>query len=180
MTPTELLRHWRFRIHRVQLAHYEAARLFNRYHILLGFPVIILSIVVGTIVFATRGQFAKEEYSVWLTVMIGLLSITSAVFASLQTFLRYSELAEKHRVAGAKSSGLKHKIEVLGTIPPKNEEEFKTILTQIEAEWEKLREESPNIPTMAWRHVEKNLTFESHEERYPEFADKIASEQQSS
>ncbi len=173
MTTTELLQRWRFRVHRVQLAHYDAARRFGRHHLLLGLPAIILSTIVGTTVFASLGQFADKESIKLITVLVGLLSVTSAVFVSLQTFLRYSELAEKHRIIGARSTSLKHKIELLGTLPPKSKEELETILIQVEKEWAKLREESPNIPTKIWARIEKTLTFKEHEERYPGFADSI-------
>ncbi|MGD0570302.1 MAG: SLATT domain-containing protein [Candidatus Sulfotelmatobacter sp.] len=167
MTTDELILHWRFRVHRVQLAHYNSARKFGNLHLWLGIPAIVLSTVVGTTVFATLAQSAKSAKQEWIQVIVGMLSVLSAVLVALQTFLRYSELAEKHRVAGARFANLKHRIELLATLPPSDEQKLRESLLEIETLWEKLREESPNIPADAWNHVEQTLTYEEHEKRYP-------------
>ena len=44
---------------------------------------------------------------------VGLASVLAAVLASLQTFLGYSERAEKHRVAGAKYGAIGRELEVM-------------------------------------------------------------------
>ncbi len=88
MTPLEALTaEWRVRVNRMKNAHYRAATLFERIHLYLGVPVIVLSSIVGT-----------------------------AVFASLQTFLRYSERADKHRIAGAKYGALNVDLELLESL----------------------------------------------------------------
>lgn len=173
MTPIELLKHWRYRVHRVQLAHYEAGRKFSKYHLSLGLPAIALNTIVGTTVFSSIGQFSSSEHITWITVLVGLLSVISAVLVSLQTFLRYSDLSEKHRVAGARFANLKHRIELLGTMPPTDTQDLKSELTKIEEEWNKFRQDSPNIPFSIWSHIENTLTYEVHEERYPNFAEAI-------
>ena len=58
MTPTELIEQWRFRNHRVQLAHYECARRFEHLHLWLGLPAIALSTLVGTTVFSSLEKTA--------------------------------------------------------------------------------------------------------------------------
>jgi hypothetical protein len=172
VTPAELIKHWRFRAHRVQLAHYESARKFGHRHLWLGFPAIILSTVVGTSVFATLAKSADQVGRPWLQIIIGLLSVLSAVLASLQTFLRSSELAEKHRLAGARFANLKHDLELLATMPPPNSDQLRDALSVIEQRWAKLREESPNLPEKIWTRIEQTLTYEKHEKRYPTLAEK--------
>ena len=175
MTPTELMKHWRYRVHRVQLAHYDSARKYGKYHIRLGLPAIVLSTIVGTSIFTSLGSAADKSDHVVLTIVVGLLSVVSAALVSLQTFLRYSDLAEKHRVAGAKFANLKHRIEMLGTMPPTTIFELNKSLLLVEDEWSKLREDSPNIPTDIWRNIEKSLTYDDHEVRYPGFAEFLPS-----
>lgn len=53
MEAIELLREWPLRVYRMQMAHYDAAIHFERLHLLLGIPVIVLSTVVGTAIFAS-------------------------------------------------------------------------------------------------------------------------------
>jgi hypothetical protein len=163
MSPSDLLAHWRFRNHRVQLAHYESARRFERLHLWLGLPAIALSAIVGTTVFATLSDAADVR----VQIAVGFLSVAAAVLTGLQTFLRYSELSEKHRLAGAKFANLKHRIELLVAFPPSTEEELKEALTSIEETWSKLREESPTLPTRIWRRIERTMSFDEHQRRYP-------------
>lgn len=166
MTPNDLILHWRFRVHRMQLAHYQSARSFEKRHLWLGLPAIALSTIVGTSVFATIEQTADNSRKLWLQITIGLLSVLSAVLVSLQTFLRYAERAEKHRVAGARFANLKHEIELLSTMPPPNPADLRQALADIEGKWSKLREDSPNLSEAIWKDVERTLTTEEHSKRY--------------
>jgi hypothetical protein len=172
MNPAQLIRRWRFRAHRVQLAHYESARKFGRLHLWLGFPAIALSTIVGTTVFASLAKSAEQVGRPWLQISVGLLSVLSAVLVGLQTFLRYSELAEKHRVAGARFANLKHDLELLATMPPADNEKLRDALTAVEQRWAKLREESPNLPGKIWSRIEQTLTYEEHAKRYPTLGEK--------
>lgn len=171
MDKSDLLRHWRFRIHRVQIGHYEVGRIFEKRHFWLGVPAVVLSTIVGTAVFASLGRFVDEAALLWPKIAVGLLSVVAAVLVSLQTFLRYSEQAESHKTAGAKYAHLKHKLEMLAAIPPENDAQLKNELEAIEAEWEKVREESPNLPTKVWRHMEQKITFEKDLKSHPEFGE---------
>lgn len=166
MTPTELILHWRFRVHRMQLAHYQSARVLEKRHLWLGLPAIALSTIVGTTVFASLKQTAEQSTIPWLQIAIGLLSVVSAVLVSLQTFLRYAELTEKHRMAGARFANLKHEIELIFTMPPNNEGNLREALATVEAKWSKLREDSPTVPEAIWKDIEKTLTPEEHAKRY--------------
>jgi hypothetical protein len=166
MTKSELLEHWVFRVHMVQIGHYEAGRVFEKRHFRLGVSAVVLSTIVGTAVFASLAQLADEASLLWPKIVVGLLSVTSAVFVSLQTFLRYSEQAESHKSAGAKYAHLKHKLEMLVTMPPESDDHLKTALNAIETEWEKVREESPNIPAKVWHRIERTMTFNKGREAH--------------
>ena len=163
MSPSELIEQWRFRNHRVQLAHYESARRFERLHLWLGLPAVALSTLVGTTVFATL----SKAPDIAVQILVGLLSVAAAVLIGLQTFLKYSELAEKHRMAGAKFANLKHRMELLATLPPETEGELREALASIEDTWSKLREESPTLPTRVWRHIEKSVLIEEYHHHVP-------------
>lgn len=154
MIPTELIEQWRFRNHRVQLAHYECARRFERLHLWLGLPAIALSTLVGTTVFSSLDKTADVR----LQIAVGLLSVTAAVLTGLQTFLRYSELAERHRIAGAKFANLKHRIELLLTFPTADSD-LRASLEALEESWARLREESPTLPARVWRQIERTVGF---------------------
>lgn len=153
MTISELIEQWRFRSHRVQLAHYECARRFERLHLWLGLPAIALSTLVGTAVFSSLEKSADAK----LQIIVGLLSVLAAVLTGLQTFLRYGELGDKHRLAGARFANLKHRIEMLMTQP--DGPEVASQLVGIEEAWAKLREESPSLSSKIWKRVERDVKF---------------------
>ena len=143
MPIPELITLWHRRNQRVQLAHYESARKFHRMHLALGLPAIAVSTVVGTAVFAS----ISEAPHPLVQLLAGLLSVTAAVLSGLQTFLKYPELAEKHRLAAAKFANLTHRIELLATMEHANDADMLAELKAIEASWITLREESPTLPS---------------------------------
>ena len=106
------------------------------------------------------GGFSSLEKSadIRLQIGVGLLSVIAAVLTGLQTFLRYAELAEKHRLAGARFANLKHRIELLMTLPA--EADMRSQLVAIEEAWSELREESPSLSSGVWRRIEKLVQFE--------------------
>jgi hypothetical protein len=160
MSPTELIEQWKFRVHRVQRAHYESARRFERMHLWLGLPAIALSTIVGTAFFASRSRTA--DFSIQIAV--GLLRVAAVVLTALQTFLKNSELSERHRLAGVRFASIKHRIEPLEILPPATEDELRQTLVSIEESWAKFREESPTLPTRVWRELESKVTFEQTRE----------------
>lgn len=150
MPLPELITLWHRRNQRVQHAHYESARKFQRLHLLLGLPAIAVSTVVGTAVFAS----ISEAPHPFVQLLAGLLSVTAAVLSGLQTFLKYPELAEKHRLAAAKFANLTHRIELLATMNDAADGEIVAELKAIEASWITLREESPTLPARVLQGME--------------------------
>lgn len=141
MNPDDLIRTWHYRICRIQFAHYDAATHFERLNLILGIPVILLTTAVGTTIFSTL----TESHSTRTQLYVGLLSVLAAVLASLQTFLRFAERAEKHRACGARYAGLKTELEVVQALP-REPSEMREFLESFCARWAALHGESPTIP----------------------------------
>ena len=81
---------WYQRVVATQKGHYLSTDHFARLNYWLGIPVMALSTLVGTSVFASL----QEQPEAWLQILIGLASVFAAVLASLQTFLGFAERAE--------------------------------------------------------------------------------------
>ena len=105
----ELLSEWYRRVSETQRAHYLSAEHFGARKFWLGIPAVVLSTLVGTSVFAT----VQKQPELWLQIAVGLSSVAAALLASLQTFMGYSERAEKHRMAGARYGALGRELEQL-------------------------------------------------------------------
>jgi hypothetical protein len=109
----------------------------------LGVPAIVLSTLVGTAVFASL----QKQPELWLQISIGLASVLAAVLAGLQTFLGYTERAEKHRIAGAKYGALGRELEVLRASDQISNETLEDIRKRLDV----LALESPNNPLRIYR-----------------------------
>ena len=115
-TPTvlELLRDWRARAANTASEHYRHATRLARLNIRFGIPVVVLTTFVGTSVFATL----QSDVHVSLRIGLGLVSVLAAVLASLQTFLRFGERAEKHRASAELWAALRREIDEMLALHP--------------------------------------------------------------
>lgn len=139
----KVLLEWYQRVVVTQKAHYYSADHFRRRNFMLGIPAVILSTFVGTTVFATLQK--KPELA--MQIAVGLASVTAALLTSLQTFLGYSERAEKHRIAGAKYGALGRELEYLKTLIDIDPETVNNLRSKLDT----LAIESPNNPIKIYR-----------------------------
>ena len=149
-TPEQVLEDWYQRVATTQRAHYLSADHFGTRKYWLGIPAVVLSTLVGTSVFAT----VQKQPELWLQITVGLASVAAALLASLQTFLGYSEGAEKHRIAGAKYGALGRELEQLrasgGT--PSTE-----AMSEVRKRLDDLAVESPNNPLHIYRKAGSSI-----------------------
>lgn len=139
----ELLLKWLRRIKKAHIAHTRSATYFERLNFILGISVIIFSTFAGTSLLATDPA---------LKIMASIASILAAILAGLQTFLRLSERAEKHRIAGSKFGGLRREIEQeLAFLS--DDKDSAAFVESIRIRWENLTEGSPTAPQGLWDSV---------------------------
>ena len=127
-------------------AHYMAWEHFSRLNKWFGIPVVVTSTVVGTAIFGT----IQQDPDIRWKLAAGLLSLTAAVLSALQTTLKYAELAEKHKVAGARYAALRRRLDLFilkhgGEAETDRAEsllELEDVLTRVG----ELAEESPSLP----------------------------------
>lgn len=141
----------------MQGAYYEAARQPDGRHYWFGIRVVTLTAIVGTAVFASISKSPNKD----IQILVGMLSILAAVLSALQTFLRFSARAEKYRVAGANFANIKANIEILQISPPSSPGGYARAMKDIEAAWDKVRKESPNLPRRLWKKFERTFGPES-------------------
>jgi hypothetical protein len=102
----KLLEDWDKRAAASSEVHYAlAGRLAGR-NIQLGVPVVVLTTIIGTSVFATL----QEEVTTSWRIAVGVISVVAAVLASVQTFLRFAERAEQHRAAAENWAAIRREI----------------------------------------------------------------------
>jgi hypothetical protein len=157
----ELTEAWRLRARTYQKAHYDAAEALRRRNYFFGVPIIALSAIVGTSVFAT----ISEGLSLWSRVVVGLVSITVAVLSALQTFFRFTERAEQHREAAIKYGALNRELERMRAFAPASTEAAQSATLRIEQTLNELAEHSPAIPMALLSHTRHQLALPPRNER---------------
>jgi len=160
----ELLRGWLLHAHKGRDRHDLAARQNDTYHYWLGVPTIIFAAAVGTSVFMSL----EGQVDTTLKIGLGLVSILSAVLASLQTFYNFSSHAERHRSAGVKYKAIIRELEQILSQPAKQSPEKTDFIDDLRLRLDDLELEAPVVPEGVYRRIE---------ERYANvvFADKVAS-----
>lgn len=91
------------------IAHFDAARAFILRDRLLGIGAVVLSVTVGSSLFAT----VNDSPSVAWRMAAGAASLAAAVLAALSTFLRYEHLADRHHAAAVRYGALRREFETL-------------------------------------------------------------------
>jgi hypothetical protein len=91
-------------------AHNIAAERFGQRNTLLGMPTAVIAAVVGSSIFAS---LSSNEKNLYLMIITGALSILAAVLSALQTFLKYSEIAQSHKMAKDGYESISRKIDNL-------------------------------------------------------------------
>ncbi|MGH9875843.1 MAG: SLATT domain-containing protein [Pyrinomonadaceae bacterium] len=147
----ELLRGWLLHAHKGRDRHDLAARRNDTYRYWLGVPAIILSAVAGTSVFASL----QTQVDSALKIVVGLVSITSAVLASLQTFYNFASQAESHRMAGVKYKTIIRELEQVLTQPLEQLPDKADYLDDLRKRLDELEEEAPVVPEGIYRQVEE-------------------------
>ncbi|WP_244817527.1 SLATT domain-containing protein [Caballeronia sp. Lep1P3] len=105
-----LLLAWARRAREAQMRHYALAERLATRAKRLGLAVIAITTLTGTSAFLSLVIMAVSP---GLRLLVGMTSMSAAVLASLQTFLRYGERAEAHRRAGARYGAVRRRIETI-------------------------------------------------------------------
>ncbi|HEX4323211.1 MAG TPA: SLATT domain-containing protein [Gaiellaceae bacterium] len=144
-----LLRDWSARAAASADAHYALCTRLSRSNIRFGVPVVVLTTFVGTSVFATL----QHHVNTGLKIVIGLVSVLAAVLASLQTFLRFGERAEKHRTAAEAWADLRRDMEEMIALHPTYPEsrgDPKKYLDEVRQRFAQIAQQSPEMGEEGW------------------------------
>lgn len=149
MKPNDLIQEWHAGIRISVLAHYECSKLYEAYHRLLGYPTVILSALAGTAFVSTL-----NDSSVWWARSFAVvLSLAVTVFVSLQTFLRYSERAEKHKNAATEFGKLRRELEQIIAFTPEGGTVPESEMKSVRIKWGELSTHAPSIPNQVYSRM---------------------------
>jgi hypothetical protein len=128
--------------------HYNRADLNALLHRLVGGAAVVTSAVVSTSILASLN---KDHPSFGLTLAAGILAVVAAVLSGLQTFYKFGEVGERHRLAGAYFGELRRDLELLRRCP--TEADRCTELRKLLDRLGKLEEAGPGYPASVFHHI---------------------------
>jgi hypothetical protein len=149
-----LLQSWHRRVAAAEAGHRVMADRMRRRYLMLGVPVVVLTTVVGTSVFAS---IQDSTVPTWVRVLVGSVSILAAVISSLQTFLRYGMRAEGHRVAAIRYETLRRDMAAVLAIPRASRTEPLRQLNSVRERMDRYAKESPTIGEREWNRQERRF-----------------------
>ena len=142
----EMLARWRTNCRRSQIANYNSASRFTLQNLWLGVPTIILSTIVSTSIFATLGKSVDPL----VQTIVGMVTVLTAVLVALQTFLKRSELASRHRSTAALYGSVKRQLDQEIAKLEAGENVAQKTIDTIRERMDALSQEGPVVPDGIW------------------------------
>jgi len=144
-TTNEMIENWTRRSRVNQMSHYESAKMYSIVYYCLGIPLVVVTASLGAINSANKHLISTE--------MTSLLLFTISILAALQTFLKLSERAQKHKTAASKYGAIRRDLETLMVKPKVTDAEIKTMKNKMDG----LALEAPSIPYVIWKKTDRQL-----------------------
>lgn len=149
----EMLKRWRANCRRSQIANYDSASRFTIQNYLLGVPTIILSAIVSTSIFATLGKNVDP----FAQTIVGMVTVLTAVLVALQTFLKRSELASRHRSIAALYGSVKRQLDQEIAKLLTGEDLRQQMIDTIRERMDALSQEGPVVPDKIWAKARETV-----------------------
>lgn len=136
--------------------NHQAFLLYKKLSMRFTLPVIVLSTITGTANFA-QDQFPAGMRSS-VPSIIGGLNLIAGLIATVMQFLKINELMESHRVASLSYGKLSRTIRLELSLPlNERSKNGQDIVTECRAEYDRLLEQSPPVPSTVLAQFEKDF-----------------------
>lgn len=135
-------------------AHSLASNHYAKWNYGLGLPVVVLSTVVGTTVFASLQS--QSESGTMFKVIVGAVSVLAAVLAGVQTFLDFGKRAEKHHIVSVGYGDVRLDMQQIVALPVEDRGKIKECLESMSNRMDALAKESPDVPNRVWKRMLSN------------------------
>lgn len=131
--------------------HFVAAEFWQRFHLWIGIPTLILAGIVGTTALGSFG-FAN--------IVAGIIALVIAALSSVATFLNPNEKSSTHLKSGNDYDALQSKVRIFWTIECWQEESERVLtgrLKMFAEHRDRLNSGSQQIPSWAYRRAKKGI-----------------------
>ena len=143
----DLLKEWAEKARFYSWMHHKTSIDYSRLNNILTLPLIIISTINGSANFTLVGNKGDTFfYTTMIPLIIGTMSISTAVLSSLTKFLKTAELADKHTMFYRQFNVLVRNICLELSLPRKQRKTPSETLNVNRHEFDRLVSEAPNIP----------------------------------
>ncbi len=106
---------------KLRRAHYIAWEMQSKLNLKLGLPVVVLTAVAGSAIFANCDN---TDFST-ISIFVGMASFAATVLSALQTFLKPSEKAEAHKSSAVRYASMKRQFRAFNLEYADKDESFR-------------------------------------------------------
>ena len=142
MNTDQLLKQWYAGIRVAHILHRLTASHYSKLHRTLGVIVVFTTTLVGTALFATL----TSSKNIYIQSGIGCISVAAAVLSTLQTFLGYAELSEKHKAIAVKYGELRRELDQVLATPQPEDSTLNDFMTSFRTRWNSIDQDAPSVP----------------------------------
>lgn len=140
METKEIVKQWLNGVKIAHICHKRTATYYKKKSVFLGVVATSLSIIVGAGIFTTLSLSTNDI----IIIVTGVVSLFSALFSGLNTYLKMPERAYRHRNSSIEYGNLRREIEELFVSSDGNIENFP--LSKIREKWNEIDLNAPEIP----------------------------------
>jgi hypothetical protein len=151
---------WHRRVAAAEYGHRLMSDRMRNRHLALGIPVVVLTTIVGTSVFASLQDTSVPTA---VAIVVGSLSLLAAVLSSLQTFMRYALRSDGHRIAAIRYETLRRDMAEVLAMPRAARADPARELDGVRGRLDRYAKESPLIGQRLW----EELTVKFHLSKVP-------------
>ena len=164
----ELLAEWSEKASCYARLHNRSEKKFRFKNYAFTIPVIIMSTLTGTANFGIDSMIPPEHKKL-AQICIGGVNLFAGILSTLHNFLHYAENMEAHRLAYITWSKFQRNIAVELVLDPRRRKHAGDFLKVNRAEYDRLIEQSPSIPSETIKHFKKKYgDYEEKQIRVPE------------
>lgn len=171
----DILKEWTEKARFYAWMHNKTSYHYSRLNNKLTVPLIILSTLTASANFTLVGN--KEHtlfYNTFMPLIIGIMSMTSAVLSSLVKFLKSGELAEKHQEIFRKYNNFVRNISLELSLPRDQRKVPYEICNMYRSDFERLNNDSPCIPQNIIKQFNHKFKYDKNKPEIANVFNKIA------
>ncbi len=143
-----ILKNWKRRALKGIDSHYGAERYYRKANLFMGVPTIILATTITSLSFF----FVGRNIPIWVQYVVGFSGLVQVLLASLHTWFKYSELAQRHHEAGSEYASIRREIEELEAC---TEEVTREEIQSVRTRWDNISKKIPVAPASVWKATQK-------------------------